>query len=52
MRGILNSIGKTPSYDNSATVQELGIKFRDTRESFVEMGQSLVDLGLVHKKKK
>lgn len=51
MKGLLPSIGKAPSYDNSSTVQELGIQFRDPMESFIEMGQSLIDLGVVKKQK-
>lgn len=51
VRGILPNVDKPPpQFDNSATVRELGVKFRDPMESFVEMGQSLIDLGLVEKK--
>jgi len=40
----------TYKIDNSKTRKELGINFRDTKKSFVEMAESMIANGLIPKK--
>jgi len=46
-RSVTAELGRAVRFDTSATVQDLGIRFRPAREAVCAAAQSLVELGLV-----
>lgn len=42
-------IGIFRTYDNSESQRILGIKFRDIKQSVIEMAESLIDTGFIAK---
>ncbi|VDK65669.1 unnamed protein product [Cylicostephanus goldi] len=46
----LYRIGDTVRFDNSKATRLLGMQFRDPTESFIEMGYSLIERGIVKKR--